>query len=64
MLTVVGTLAGTQEDEKKLHTYFGHLRIRGEWFVRNGELVDYIGGLPGQTGTYGAEEFPEMDDAN
>jgi hypothetical protein len=57
MLTVVGTLVGRQQDEAKLHRYFAHLHVRGEWFLRNDELIDYIGGLPGQVDTYGAEEF-------
>ncbi|PAQ03680.1 GIY-YIG nuclease family protein [Mesorhizobium mediterraneum] len=57
MLTVVGTLVGRQTDEGKLHRYFAHLHVRGEWFLRSDELIEYIGGLPGQSDTYGAEEF-------
>jgi len=57
LLTVLGLLTGSMEDEQNLHRRFGHLRIRGEWFVRNGELIDYIGGLPGAVEVYGADEF-------
>lgn len=57
LLTVVATLVGTFEDEQKLHRYFGHLHIRGEWFLRGADLIEYIGGIPGQTETFGVEEF-------
>lgn len=57
LLTTVATLVGTQEDERKLHLYFAHLHVRGEWFLRGADLLDYIGGLPGDVETYGAEEF-------
>jgi len=57
LLTVVATLVGTQRDEQRLHLYFADLHIRGEWFRRGDDLIDYIGGLPGQTDVYGTEEF-------
>jgi hypothetical protein len=59
LMTMVATLVGTQEDERKLHFYFAHLHVRGEWFMRGADLLDYIGGLPGQVETYGAEEFDD-----
>lgn len=57
LLTVIATLVGSQEDERKLHFYFAHLHVRGEWFLRGADLLDYIGGLPGQSVTYGVDEF-------
>lgn len=59
LLTVVATLVATYDDEQKLHRYFAHLHVRGEWFLRGADLLEYIGGLPGQAQTYGAEEFGE-----
>lgn len=57
LLTVVATLTGTQRDEQRLHLYFAELHIRGEWFRRDDELIDYIGGLPGYSEAYGDDEF-------
>lgn len=64
MISVVATLVGTQEDERKLHLYFAHLHVRGEWFLRGADLLDYIGGIPGQVETYGSEEFEECAQEN
>ena len=33
---------GTISDEKMLHEHFAHLRHRGEWFRRDGELLALI----------------------
>jgi len=57
LLNVIATLPGSIADEARLHSRFGHLRIRGEWFIRAQEIVDFIGGLPGQGIVFGADEF-------
>lgn len=57
LLNVIGTFPGSITDERKLHERFAHLRIRGEWFVRAQEIIDYVGGLPGQRTVFGVEEF-------
>jgi hypothetical protein len=36
---------GGTEEEGMLHRRFGHLRIHGEWFRAEGDLVDYVLGL-------------------
>lgn len=61
LLTMVATLPGSQEDERRLHLYFGHLHVRGEWFVRDADLIEYIGGLGGPVDCFGAEEFEGRD---
>lgn len=43
-LEILKTIPGTYEDEKRLHTQFGHLRVRGEWFQSDPELLDFIAG--------------------
>lgn len=61
LLTMVATLPGTQEDERKLHISFSHLHVRGEWFLRGDDLIEYIGGLGGSVDCFGAEEFEGRD---
>lgn len=41
-LTPVAIIAGPRDDEKKFHQKFAHLRLRGEWFRREPELLDFI----------------------
>jgi hypothetical protein len=41
-LIVVLDLLGSRELEKQLHKKFGHLKIRGEWFRKEGEILEYI----------------------
>ncbi len=57
VLTALATIPGTYKDERNLHGLFSHLHIRGEWFRRGDDLLDYIEGLPGYGEAYGVEEF-------
>ncbi len=41
-LRVIGTMAGTEEDERAIHQRFRHLHERGEWFRRDPELMQAI----------------------
>lgn len=41
-LTLMGSFKGAREDEQELHVRFCHLRIRGEWFRDEDELVEFI----------------------
>lgn len=41
-LQLMHDMPGKLEDEFKLHERFRHLHIRGEWFRREPELLDYI----------------------
>lgn len=42
---LLGVKAGTHEDELALHRQFSELRIRGEWFSKNGPVLDFISEL-------------------
>ena len=48
---VLATIPGTPSTEKRLHRRFDHLRITGEWFRADGELLRFIADLElsGQT---------------
>lgn len=39
---VIGAVPGEREVEKKLHKRFAHLRVRGEWFRPEDDLLEYI----------------------
>jgi hypothetical protein len=41
-LTLVACMEGTGADEKELHARFKHLRLRGEWFRPQPDLVAFI----------------------
>lgn len=41
-MVTLGTLVGTLADERRLHRTFDHLRMEGEWFRRDSELLSYI----------------------
>ncbi len=41
-LYLIGAMVGDEDVEKKLHRQFSHLRIRGEWFRAENELLEYI----------------------
>jgi len=41
-LHLLGDLPGDREAEEWLHNRFGHLRVRGEWFLPAPELLDFI----------------------
>ncbi len=36
------TIDGSYKDEQRLHEYFKHLRLQGEWFEPKPELVEFI----------------------
>ncbi|WP_267422764.1 GIY-YIG nuclease family protein [Methylobacterium sp. GC_Met_2] len=41
-LTLLATISGSVEMEKRLHACFAHLRTSGEWFRNTGELRDWL----------------------
>lgn len=41
-IKVLAKLAASRRDEYAIHSKFEHLRLEGEWFRRNGELMGYI----------------------
>lgn len=41
-LILLGTVTGGRDKEEVLHDRFSHLRISGEWFRPDQELLDYI----------------------
>jgi hypothetical protein len=41
-LQILGVMAGTVLQEKALHRRLKHLRIRGEWFRREGDVLDIL----------------------
>jgi hypothetical protein len=41
-LELLGTVAGTLQDEQNLHLRFANLRLRGEWFRGHTSLMAYI----------------------
>lgn len=57
MLTTLATTPGTVNDERMLHGYFNHLHIRGEWYRRGDDLLEYIVGLPNYESCFGADVF-------
>lgn len=64
LLTCVATFAGTHDDERSLHAYFRHLHVRGEWFRRGDDLLEYIGEIPGQQNVWGIEEFMQTENVS
>ena len=41
-LRLLGSFRGTRADETKLHQQFSDINVRGEWFKRTPELLDFI----------------------
>lgn len=41
-LHILAAMAGDRTAEQRLHQRFQHLRLRGEWFVPEPELLEYI----------------------
>lgn len=41
-LVMLGVIPGGREKEAALHTQFQHLRMRGEWFVPDPDLLGFI----------------------
>lgn len=44
-LKVLATIPGGKEEEKIIHNKFSHLRIRGEWYKPEPDLLSYIHSL-------------------
>lgn len=44
-LSVLHIMEGPREFEPELHQRFAHLRVQGEWFRRDGDLISYIAQL-------------------
>lgn len=42
---ILGTVPGTMEDEKRCHVAFAHLRVKGEWFRPEPDLLEFIAGV-------------------
>lgn len=53
-LTVLAVKRGGHVLEGELHERFSHLRVRGEWFKGDEELLDYVEGLKATS-----EKLPE-----
>lgn len=45
---MIAMMKGTELDEATLQHRFAHLRIRGEWFKADDELLTFIGSLGGE----------------
>jgi hypothetical protein len=43
--TLLHRMPGTRDHEIDLHRQFAHLRVRGEWFRSDPELLEFIEGL-------------------
>ena len=69
-LVLLGTLVGGRSKEQALHSQFSHLRIRGEWFRVEEELMLEIDRLTGplseaqEATNSGLSGLPEEDDEN
>jgi hypothetical protein len=55
-VVLLASKRGTAKDEAALHKQFEHLRLRGEWFRRERELMEFVERV-GWHG-YGAERVP------
>jgi Meiotically up-regulated gene 113 len=42
---LLGVMPGGRTQEKNLHIQFRHIRVHGEWFLPEPELLDYIANL-------------------
>lgn len=45
-LRLLKVVPGTRDDESRFHKLFQHLRVHGEWFRRDPELLAFIEGRP------------------
>jgi hypothetical protein len=45
-LKLLKVVPGTRDDESRFHKLFQHLRVQGEWFRRDPELLGFIEGRP------------------
>lgn len=41
-LNLLGTVAGTMENEAAVHAHFSHLRMEAEWFNNSSEIHEFI----------------------
>lgn len=57
-LALLATIAGGHEREAALHARFARLRLRGEWFRPEAELVAFIEGVLAQASGEQAEDLP------
>jgi hypothetical protein len=44
-LKILACTPGGKKREKEVHTAFEHLRIRGEWFRPDSELLNFVAGI-------------------
>jgi hypothetical protein len=44
-LRLIASFPGSEDDEASLHAHFCHLKIRGEWFTADEELLTFIADL-------------------
>ena len=42
---LLGSMPGSRHTERKTHSHFAHLRIKGEWFSMGDDLLEFIAGL-------------------
>lgn len=42
LLSILATVKGSRGTESRLHREFGHLRMRGEWFQRGPDLMEFV----------------------
>jgi hypothetical protein len=59
-LRLLGSISGTEQDERRLQHSFRHLKIRREWFRAEPDLMAYIRSATGQP-YLGLEAAPEPD---
>jgi hypothetical protein len=43
-VVLLASFVGTRDDERKLHLYYRHDRLLGEWFKRSADLIELIKG--------------------
>lgn len=55
LLSLIGTIPASRGEENRLHQKFTHLRVFGEWFKPEKELLDYIDSV--LRGTLSEDEF-------
>jgi hypothetical protein len=59
-LRLLGSISGTEQDERRLQHSFRHLKIRREWFRAEPDLMAYIRSATGQP-YLGLEAAPEPE---
>lgn len=51
-LSLMAKAPGTMEEERRMHRQFSHLRIRGEWFRRDPEIIAEIARIKQTNGSH------------